>query len=371
MRELYTIELVRLVEELGSLEGYYIDQFYELGKGKFRIKLSRKGEKLNLRCMLPETINRTEYIELSEEATNFSMGIRKRISGLAIASIAQLNNDRIIMIKAGTGEKEANMIFEMFGRGNLVLADSSMKIQLAYQIHNFKDRAVRPNVTYQPPKNQSIGTLGRSEIDTAVKAVAKAKGGQDMLHALTKSLGVGSMYIEEAINRVDVAADSKPADMSGDQIIAVTESLISLVEECRKGSATAYMKGDKAVDFSLCQISKYKGLERKEFDSLEACLDFMYNSGYKPEATANKEAEGIRASIKKQTEILEGIDAEIAECKSSADYIMRHMHGVNSTISAIDESKKSKAEVKPPQGIEILSIDWKNKRARIRSNADW
>jgi predicted ribosome quality control (RQC) complex YloA/Tae2 family protein len=179
------------------------------------------------------------------------------------------------------------------------------------------------------------------------------------------------MYIEEAINRVDVAADSKPADMSGDQIIAVTESLISLVEECRKGSATAYMKGDKAVDFSLCQISKYKGLERKEFDSLEACLDFMYNSGYKPEATANKEAEGIRASIKKQTEILEGIDAEIAECKSSADYIMRHMHEVNSTISAIDESKKSKAEVKPPQGIEILSIDWKNKRARIRSNADW
>ena len=43
MRELYTIELVRLVEELRVLEGYYIDQFYELGKGRFRIKLSRKG----------------------------------------------------------------------------------------------------------------------------------------------------------------------------------------------------------------------------------------------------------------------------------------------------------------------------------------
>lgn len=370
MRELYTIELVRLVEELKSLEGLYIDQFYELEKGRFRIKLSRKGEKINLRCILPETINRTEYIELSDEATNFSMAMRKRIDGLAIKSVSQLNNDRIILIKAGTDEKEVNIIFEMFGRGNLVLADNSMKTLLAYQVHNFKDRAVRPNVVYVPPKNQSIASLDRKEIETAIRSTVEGKGGMDILHALTKRLGIGSIYIEEAINRVDIASASKPADLGGDQIISMTESLIGLVGECKKGGAIAYTKADLAADFSLCQISKYGNLEKREFDSLEGCLDFLYNSEYKHGNETNKEAESIRASIKKQNSILEGIDSEIAECKSTADYIMRHMHEINRTIQSIDASKKSKEEVKQQQGIEILNIDWKNKRARIKTNND-
>ena len=343
MRELFTIELVRLVDELKSLEGMYIDQFYELEKGRFRIKLSRKGEKLNVRCILPETINRTEYIELSDEATNFSMAIRRRIDGLPIMSVEQLNGDRIILIRAGTGEKEVNIIFEMFGRGNLVLTDSSMRTMLAYQTHNFKDRAVRPNVIYVPPKNQSIGALGRKEISDAIIAIREGKGGADILHSLTKRLGIGSMYIEEAVSRVDVGVASKPQELSEVQTVSITESLINLVEECRKGSATVYTKPNGGVaDFSLCPISKYKGLEAREFGSLEECLDFLYNSEYKHGNEPNKEAEGIRASIKKQSEILEGIDGEIAECKSAADYIMRHMHEINNLMQSIEESKKSK-----------------------------
>ncbi len=292
MRELYTIELVRLVGELKSLEGFYIEQFYELEKGRFRIKISKKGEKLNLRCILPETINRTEYIELSDEATNFSMGIRRRIDGLPITSIEQFNNDRIILIKVGTEEREANLIFEMFGRGNLVLADRAMKTMLAYQTHMFKDRAVRPNVAYIPPKNQSIGSLERKEIEAAIKSVKEAKGGTDILHALTKRLGIGLMYIDEALERVDVNPSTKPAEITEEQTISITESLISLVKECENGKAMAYMKPNGAVaDFALCVISKYKDLERREFESLESCLDLLYNSEYKHGNEANKEAE--------------------------------------------------------------------------------
>jgi hypothetical protein len=46
------------------------------------------------------------------------------------------------------------------------------------------------------------------------------------------------------------------------------------------------------------------------------------------------------------------------------------MHEINRTIQSIDASKKSKEEVKQQQGIEILNIDWKNKRARIKANND-
>ena len=123
MRQLYTLELISLVKELQALTGFYVDKFYESEDNTFRFSLSRKGEKADVRCVLPYAIGRTEYIEQAEEPTNFATAVRKRITGFAIDAIEQYNNDRIIIIRLRKGEERINIILELFGKLNLAIEE--------------------------------------------------------------------------------------------------------------------------------------------------------------------------------------------------------------------------------------------------------
>ena len=201
MRELYTPELMQLVKELKAIEGFYIDQFYELDKNRFRFKLSKKGEKSNLQCILPYTLNRTEFVELKEEASGFSLAVRKRLSGARIESIYQLGEDRILAIRFSKANAESYIIFEMFGKGNMIIADPDMKIQLVYVVHNFKDRSVKTGEIYNPPKNIA---------DNPDREPEKER----VIGYLNKRFGMGTMYADEAARRVKIAPEVKLGELS-------------------------------------------------------------------------------------------------------------------------------------------------------------
>ncbi len=144
-----------MVNELQEFVGFYVDRFYELGDGRFRIKLSKKGAQANLQIILSHTINKTKYIEKGEQPTDFTMAVRKRIEGFQIKSIKQLNNDRIVMLELKKGDSEANLIAEMFGGGNLIITDNTMGMLLVYKRRQFKDRTMAPHLEYKAPKRSS------------------------------------------------------------------------------------------------------------------------------------------------------------------------------------------------------------------------
>lgn len=155
MRGISTREVALLAGELGSLAGYYIDKFYDMGDGRFRMRLSRKGESMNLLCILCHTINRTSYVEKADAPSNFCMAVRKRVEGAVIRRVYQMDDDRIIVFSIERSGSPYNLIFEMFGKGNLVITDASMRISLAYMPHTFKDRAVQVNAEYTAPRRNA------------------------------------------------------------------------------------------------------------------------------------------------------------------------------------------------------------------------
>ncbi len=152
MKVITTAELSVLAKELQDLIGFYIDRFYEVSEGRFRIKLSKSKVQCNLQIILSHTINKTSYIEKQDQPTGFAMAARKRIEGFQIRDIKQLNNDRIMLFVLKKGETELNLVAEMFGRGNLVITDNAMKILLAYRQQEMKDRVIKRNMEYVTPK---------------------------------------------------------------------------------------------------------------------------------------------------------------------------------------------------------------------------
>ena len=163
MRALSNLELIELIKELQLLEGFYIESIYELDENRFRFKLSKKGEKLNLQLIVPYTLNTTQYIEIKEQATSFAMAARKRIENAVIEAIEQYNDDRIIIIRLKKRDERASIIIEMFGKGNLIIAGSDMKVMLAYKQHKFKDREIKNGLQYIPPKKNVESTGAKQQ----------------------------------------------------------------------------------------------------------------------------------------------------------------------------------------------------------------
>ncbi len=151
MRSISNEELAVLAKELSSFEGTYIEKFYELGPSRFRIRLKSKGRDANIYCSLSHTINQTSTTEKAEAPTVFALAVRKGICGSKVISIRQLAGDRIIVFGLEKGGEQLSMVFEMFGKGNLVITGKGMLIAAAYRSYESNGRNVRRGFRYEPP----------------------------------------------------------------------------------------------------------------------------------------------------------------------------------------------------------------------------
>ena len=364
MRQLYTIELVCLVKELREFEGYYVDKFYEDKDDTFRFALSRKGSKANLRCVLPFAINRTAYISPADEPTNFAIAVRKRIAGFMIEGIMQYNNDRIVLIKLTKGEDAVNLILEMFGKGNLVIADKGMKILLVYKPHIFKDRDVRVNSTYAQPKSANIDILDQKAVSEAISRLGAEK--ETISATISKNIGIGTLYIEDALAKIGIEPKKKTADI-GDKLDDVARSINDEIELCTNSKTVLlYEKDGGIADFAMCGIEKYSQFNKTECNSLQDALDKAYQMAPHV-ARKNEQAEGLKQSIEKQSALLKEIDDQIAAEKNTGDMIFKNMQQINEIIKKLKENKRmTKEELQAfAKGIKILDVNLKEKTVSI------
>jgi len=358
MRELYQLELIALVGELdAAVKGFYIDKFYELGKGRFRIRLTKSGEKINLQCTLPYTINLTDYIEVTEEASNFAIAVRKRISNFVVSGVAQLNNDRIISLAARKGDDEVNVIFEMFGFGNMVVTDRESNILLAYEQHTFKDRQIRAREKYVPPANQTSAVIDPDGVAQLVVGMV----GKDVA-AIARSVGMGGQYAEEA-----VARSGLKGKLEQDSASQLSDAINSVIKESLSGKAQVYLKGGAAADFSLCKLGKQQELEAREFDSLQSALSFFYLDSKPKEEGPSAEAQKILKSIEKQKRSLDEIEEGARKGREVADAILHNMTAINILInSAMANKRITKEELqRVTSEFEVVEVNLKDKTMRL------
>ena len=366
MRQLYTIELIALVKELQSLAGFYLDKFYESEENTFRFSLSRKGEKTDVRCVLPYSIGKTEYIEQAEEPTNFATAVRKRISGFVIDAIEQYNNDRIILIKFRKGEETISVILEMFGQGNLIVADEDMKALLVYKPHTFKDRTVQTNSKYTPPSSSNINILDAKAVEERIKKIGEEKS-ESILESISKNVGIGKLYTEDALLKLGVDPKSKVSTLK-ERLPEIARSINQEIKDCVESkTVNIYKKDGKMIDFSLCEISKYAESERTKCGSLQEALDLAYQNSSQHVTLKNEEVEGLKVSIGRQKAMLDEIDQQIADNKKIGDTILNNMQQINELIKEAKENRHITKEQlqKLSKSIKILDINLKDKTMTV------
>jgi len=363
---LYGLEFFFLVRELKDIEGYFVDNFYELGKGRFRIKLAKSGAQINILCMLPYSLSKTSILEHASAPTNFSIAVRKRINGFKLTSISQLNNDRIIIAKLQKGDERLSMIFELFGRGNLIIANESMQIMLAYVQHQFKDRSTFVNRQYAAPASDLVDISSNDSIEKALVQLSGSESGM-LADALQKRLQLGKPYIQQMLEDMKIEKNVTISSFDAHMQKMFSESLSNYINGAK--GFYLYLENNIPVDFSVGMLSKYKKLEQKVFTTLSETLVAFYESEPAEQQESAEEKE-LSKSIEKQKEIIAQIDNDILENKKIATFIFSNMSEINRIIEIARSNKHiTKEELQKASKIaRIKDVDLKNKTITIESN---
>lgn len=367
MREPTFLELKELTKGLQGCIGMRVDQFYELSENRFRIKVGLRGAKINIHVELPHYIADTESPEVREDATGFAIAVRKRIDNAEIIEIGMYNNDRIVRIGLGKGDETFNIIFEMFGRGNMVITDHEQKILLAYRPHEFSDRSVKPGETYEQPKSDAPDLSDANALMQYIDALIES--GKGRIGKSLRQTGIGGLYLEEAMARARIDSSAKVLDIakSADVLAALKDAIEGIIDECgSKKGGYVYMSNGMPADYSIVRISKYSGMETKEYAKLSEAVEEYYMAVKSGTATEHdKNVESVKASIAKQKELVNETIQEEERCRNAANAITANAVAINEAIKAAADKGAAEADVERSSRIKVKKIDRKERTIAV------
>ena len=297
MHELSALELSLLTEELQKYVDSYVEKFYEIDEDTFRFKLKKDGSENNILCILCKSLNNTRYIEKIDNPTNFSLAVRKRIIGYKISAINQLGSDRILQISLQKKEERIYIILEMFGKGNFIITDSNMQILLAYKVHEFKDRAVKPKSIYQMPKKENS--------DIKLEQLFNLYKEKRIIQFFSSICNIGAIYIEDELLKLGIDPKSKLNTIDINKVKTILNSFERILSNNFNRINIVYQKDSSIVDYSIIELKKYEKFDKKQFETLEQMLEFIYAENAPIYSNKiNPEYERISNSIDKQKNIL-------------------------------------------------------------------
>jgi predicted ribosome quality control (RQC) complex YloA/Tae2 family protein len=367
VREVTSSEIRVLVNEMSHLNSSFLKKFYDLGEDSFRFGFYKDGKNTQVYCRLLSTINETRFAEQAEQATQFAIGVRKRIEDQKVLRIYQHNFDRIIILEILARGEAYKLVIEMFGKGNVILLNKDGKIVQCQKTVLFRGREIRPHAVYIFPESNSVDPE-KADRETIKEILedAQSKGGR-LISELSKSINVGPLYLEDMISRCGLDPRGKLETEA--QLKELADAILDFAAALKDPKPIAYLKDGAIVDYAIRPIRKYEGLEKIEYKRLNELLDEIHSEGRfsKKDVVREKRIEEIDANIAKQQELAARLKIDSENYRAMANKIFEKMGAINSVITYMRENKHATLEQVRGvfKDIKIKEIDLKNKVVKI------
>ncbi|NGM67695.1 fibronectin-binding domain-containing protein [Natronolimnobius sp. AArcel1] len=215
-RELTSVDLAALVEELGAFEGAKVDKAYLYGDDMVRLKMRdfdrgrmelvfEVGETKRAHTVAPERIP-----DAPGRPPQFAMMLRNRLSGADFVDVEQYEFDRILEFTFDRDDGTTRIIVELFGQGNVAVTDGEYEVIDSLETVRLKSRTVVPGSRYEFPDTRTNPlTVSREAFDHEMN-----DSDTDVVRTLATQLNFGGLYAEEVCTRagVEKAMDIEEAD---------------------------------------------------------------------------------------------------------------------------------------------------------------
>jgi predicted ribosome quality control (RQC) complex YloA/Tae2 family protein len=216
-------------------------------------------------------ITKKKYKQVEE--TQF-VSISREIERAKISSVSQPGSERIYFLRfVGRDDKVRILIVEIFGKGNFILCDESMKIIWILNSVEVRHRTLNTGSQYALPPNRGEDVL-QTTLESMTKNLSLVPKDTEVLKWLAKATSLPRKYIEEIISESGI--NTKFAkDLSKDDIEIIYKKTKELTDRVlnEKNHEPSVIIDDSGVAIDASPISMSKESNAKRVDTFMEAID--------------------------------------------------------------------------------------------------
>lgn len=335
MKQLSSLDLHFLLEELLVLKDSRIDKIYQPEKGKiiFSFYKTNAGKRI-LKINVGQSLFLVDEKEKYDEILGFGMLLRKHLDGRFLYDIAQIEPERIIRLSFKAKDDKKHLYLEFFGKGNAILCSEHSVIINALVHHEFRERAVKPKLKYvYPVMNYNLFGINENQLKELLKNSKK----ESIVVSLAVELGLGGVYSEEICLLSNIDKGKKPGALENSEIGKILENIEKVID--KKIEAQAIFQGSDLVDAIPFAFEFYKNNEKKYFSAFSQALDFFYSQFKEIKETKfDKRLKELQRIIEQQKAAIEELKIQERELREKGELIY-HKYGMVKEV--LDELNKA------------------------------
>jgi predicted ribosome quality control (RQC) complex YloA/Tae2 family protein len=199
--ELSGIELHYLVNKINSkvTSGFYVSNISSITKNSILLKLHHPIEPDIMLMVSTKGIWLTNKKYKQVEENQFVKTLSKEIERARISSISQPGSERIFLVHfVNRDDKVRILIVEIFGKGNIILCDESMKILWILNRVDVRHRTLNTGSDYVLPPNRGEDVL-HITVESMLVKTSPVPEDIEVVKWLGKSTSLPRKFVEEIL----------------------------------------------------------------------------------------------------------------------------------------------------------------------------
>ena len=341
-KEFSSFDIFAVINELKpTLADSRVNNIYQLDEKTIIFKL-HKTDKPSIRLVIEagRRLHITSYAEENPaEPPTFCVALRKYLRNAWVAGIDQYEFERIVTLSFRTKTGLFKLIVELFGEGNIILANEQNIIIHALVYKKMRDRNILHNVVleFPPSRGENPFKVTQNEL----RETLKNAGETEVVKIIARFLGVGGVYAEEILLRANVDKNKPCKTLASEEAKRIFESLQTLLAAISGGSLEAciVLKNDgNFLDAVPIKLKQYEGFKTQAYENFNEALDEFYLRVITAERAfasvevdkLTKETDRLRRLVAEQEKAILEDEAKAEHDKLIGDTIYAHFNELQS-----------------------------------------
>ncbi|MGA2683028.1 MAG: ribosome rescue protein RqcH [Candidatus Bathyarchaeia archaeon] len=310
-KEFTSFDIAATIKELKQvITDSRVNNIYQLDEKTLVFKL-HKTDSPPIRLIMEagRRLHSTVYAPESPAVPpEFCMSLRKYLRSAWLIGIDQYEFERIVTLTFRTKDGLLKLTAELFGEGNLILANETNQILQALFFKRMRDRNILRNETLvlPPPSGKNPFRLSLPELQDGLEKAGEA----EVVRAMARYLGIGGVYAEEMLLRARVDKSKPCKNLTAEEAQGIFDELQGLLSKLTKGNLEPNIVLDQDgsfLDVVPLKLKRYEGFKTQDYKNFnEASDEFFLRVTAAEKALASVEV----GKLKQEAERLKRIVAD-------------------------------------------------------------
>lgn len=303
-KEMSSFDVRSVVTELASLEGAHMDKVHHWGAGNvlFRLNVQGQGKRELLFADRRWLYCPSSKPETPTTPSTFASFLRKYIDNARVNGVRQVGFDRIVVMDLSKSDGDYQLIFEMFGGGNVLLVKDGTILNCLVQ-KTWRDRKTRPGEAYAMPRSRFDPT--ESTVEDFLGSFRSSEA--DTVRTLATAVNLGGQYAEEVCVRAGIDKTTPASQVDDASVARMYDAVEDIVRTViGRPQPTAYLRDGRIEDFAPVLLMSRPDLEPKGYGTMSELIEtYLRETGEAlEEAYVDPAVERLMKRISKQEETL-------------------------------------------------------------------